>query len=66
MASIFNRIFKYRQSEHKTPSEDYFTETFVAVLKRCKPLRFEFASWLMDDLETENVKDVNRRAILTH
>ena len=60
MSSIFNRIFQYRQSEHKTSREDYFTETFVAVLnsKRCEPLRVEFASWLMDDLEQENVKAV--------
>lgn len=46
MSSIFSLIFRYRQSESRTPSEDYFTETFVAVLKRCKPLQAAFIEWL--------------------
>ena len=58
MSSIFDRIFKHRQSDHNTPSENYFTETFVAVLERCEPLRVSFAAWLVD-LEPEIVKVVH-------
>ena len=47
MPGIFNRIFRYRQSDAKTPSEDYFTETFVAVLEGCEPLRAAFIEWLI-------------------
>ena len=55
MSGIFSRIFRYRQSESRTPSEDYFTETFVAVLERCEPLRTAFIEWL---IERENIKPV--------
>ena len=61
MSSIFNRIFRYRQSKHRTPSEDYFTETFVAVLDRCKPLRIAFVEWLIGskNIKRENIESVS-------
>ena len=55
MSSIFDRIFRYRQSEHKTPREDYFTETFVGVLNRCEPLRTAFVGWLIP-IQPPNIK----------
>lgn len=60
MPGIFSRIFKYRQSESRTQSEDYFTETFVAVLERCEPLRTAFVEWLIDpeNMERDNIKTV--------
>ena len=60
MSSIFNRIFRYRQSKHRTPSEDYFTETFVAVLDRCKPLRIAFVERLIgsENITRENIESV--------
>ena len=60
MSGIFSRIFRYRQSESRTPSEDYFTETFVAVLERCEPLRIAFIEWLIgpEKLKRENIKTV--------
>ena len=54
MSSIFSRIFSYRRSKHRTPSEDYFTETFVAVLKRCGPLRTAFVEELLG-MDRENI-----------
>ncbi len=38
MASIFDRIFWYRQSSERTTSEDYFTELFVSVMEKCEYL----------------------------
>ena len=60
MSGIFSRIFRYRQSESRTPSEDYFTETFVAVLDRCEPLRNAFIEWLIgpEIVKRENIKPV--------
>ena len=60
MSGIFSRIFRYRQSESRTPSEDYFTETFVAVLERCEPLRTAFIEWLIDaeNMERGNITSV--------
>lgn len=60
MSGIFSRIFRYRQSESRTPREDYFTETFVAVLERCKPLRNAFIEWLIgsEELSLDNIKAV--------
>ena len=60
MSGIFSRIFRYRQSESRTPSEDYFTETFVAVLERCEPLRTAFVEWLIgpEKMKRENIKTV--------
>ena len=38
MASIFDRIFRYRQSAGRTPREDYFTELFASILEKCEYL----------------------------
>ncbi len=57
MLSIFNRIFQYRQSEQRTPREDYFTETFVAVIERYDELRRALAGWLAG-LEVEKIWSV--------
>ncbi len=57
MLSIFNRIFQYRQSEQRTPREDYFTETFVAVIERHDELRRALAGWLAG-LEVEKIWSV--------
>ena len=60
MPGVFSRIFRYRQSESKSPSEDYFTETFVAVLEECKPLCTAFIEWLIgrENIERGNIKTV--------
>lgn len=46
MSSIFDRIFRYRQREKRTPREDYFTEIFVAVIEKYDELRIALAAWL--------------------
>ena len=58
MSSIFNRIFQYRQREHRTPSEDYFTETFVAVIEKYDELRRAFAAWLINGEEGLDLQSV--------
>lgn len=55
MSSIFNRIFRYRQREQRTPREDYFTETFVAVIEKYDELRIALAAWLA---EVEGIRSV--------
>ncbi len=55
MSSIFNRIFQYRQREQRTPREDYFTETFVAVIQKYDELRIALAAWLS---EVEKIRSV--------
>lgn len=55
MSSIFDRIFRYRQREQRTPREDYFTETFVAVIEKYDELRIAFAAWLA---EVEDIRSV--------
>jgi len=57
MSSIFNRIFQYRQREQRTPREDYFTETFVAVIERYDELRDALAGWLAG-VEVEKIQSV--------
>ena len=60
MSGIFDRIFRYRQREHSTPRENYFTETFVAVLETNEPLCIAFVASLIDnkDVERENITTV--------
>ena len=58
MSSIFNRIFQYRQRKQRTPREDYFTETFVAVIEKCDKLSHAFAAWLANDEERLNMQSV--------
>ncbi len=57
MSSIFNRIFQYRQREQRTPREDYFTETFVAVIEKYDELRIALAGWLAG-VEVEKIQSV--------
>lgn len=58
MTSIFSRIFRYRQSEGRTPREDYFTETFADVLCKSKLFKKVFLMWLFDELELENIRSI--------
>lgn len=55
MSGIFSRIFPYRQRDRRTPQEDFFTETFAAVVSRPSLFRDEFVKWLFE-LEPENIK----------
>ena len=61
MSGIFDRIFRYRQREHSTPRENYFTETLVEVLKRHKPLGIAFVERLIrqNNVERENIATVH-------
>lgn len=60
MTSIFDRLFWYRQSEGKTPKEDYVTETLVAILEKVEGLKVSFVKYLIcgegnEGLEVERV-----------
>ena len=46
MTNIFSRIFAYRQSDSRTPKEDYFTELFASILEKCE----SFATFLIGKL----------------
>ena len=46
MASIFDRIFRYRQSDGRTPREDYFTEILADVLEKHEALGTAFVGYL--------------------
>lgn len=48
MTSVFGRIFRYRPSEGRTPTEDFFTETLAAVLEASEPFRLAFVKWLIN------------------
>ena len=48
MASIFDRIFRYRESAGRTPREDYFTELFASVLEKCEYLGTAIVEKLID------------------
>ena len=61
MSSIFNRIFGYRQREGRTPSEDYFTEVFVAVIERHDGLDRALAAWLSSNLDRSDFQSVRIR-----
>ena len=58
MASIFDRIFWYRQSNGRTPSEDYFTELFSAVLEKCEALGTTIVGKLisLNDITTARIQ----------
>ena len=57
MTSIFSRIFPYRQSEGRTPCEDFFTETFVYVVSESELFKHKFVMWLFNQmLELENIR----------
>ena len=47
MSSIFDRIFKYRESEKRSPREDYFTEVFASILDKHDALKTAFVEHLI-------------------
>ena len=55
MASIFNRIFRYRQSDGRTPKEDYFTEIFVDVLEKHEALGAAFVGYLTSCADIQRI-----------
>ena len=57
MSGIFNRIFSYRQREGTSPYENFFTETFAAVVSNSELFSKEFAMWLFE-LKLENTKPI--------
>ena len=59
MSGIFNRIFRYRQREGRTPSEDYFTEVFVAVIERHDELGRALAAAWLNDLDASDIRSVS-------
>ena len=67
MSSIFNRIFRYRQREQRTPREDYFTETFVAVIEKYDELRIALVAWLTEGEERLDIhSSAHRNATLVY
>ena len=58
MASIFDRIFRYRQSDDRTPKEDYFTEILADVLEKHKALGAAFVGYLVsrDDIQRMEIQ----------
>ena len=64
MASIFDRIFRYRQSDRRTPREDYFTEILADVLEKHEELGAAFVGYLTsrDDIQRIDIQTQNRFA----
>ena len=56
MASIFDRIFRYRQSDGRTPREDYFTEILADVLEKHEELCAAFVGYL---ISCENIQRID-------
>ena len=58
MASIFDRIFRYRQSDGRTPWEDYFTEILADVLEKHEALGTAFVRYLTsrDDIQRIDIQ----------
>ena len=46
--SIFGRVFRYRQSDNRSPTEDFFTEVFVGTLESSDLLSKSFVGHLLD------------------
>lgn len=46
--SIFGRVFRYRQSDNRSPTEDFFTEVFVGTLESSDLLSKAFVGHLLD------------------
>ena len=55
MASIFDRIFRYRQSDSRTPREDYFTETLADVLEKHEALGAAFIGYLTSCADIQRI-----------
>ena len=66
MESLFKRLFRYRPTEGRQPREDWFTESFAAVLDRQPRLGEAYAGRLIGrdvetaDIETQRTFDVAR------
>ena len=66
MESLFKRLFRYRPTEGRQPREDWFTESFAAVLDRQPRLGGAYAARLIGrdvetaDIETQRTFDVAR------
>ena len=62
MASIFDRIFRYRQSDGRTPREDYFTEILADVLEKHEALGATFVGYLTsrDDIQCIEIQTQKR------
>ncbi len=66
MESLFKRLFRYRPTEGRQPKEDWFTESFAAVLDRQPRLGRAYAGRLIGrdvetaDIETQRTFDVAR------
>ena len=66
MESLFKRLFRYRPTEGRQPKEDWFTESFAAVLDRQPGLGGAYAGRLIGrdvetaDIETQRTFDIAR------
>ena len=57
MESLFKRLFRYRPTEGRQPKEDWFTESFAAVLDRQPRLAIAYAGRLIGrDVETADIE----------
>ena len=57
MESLFKRLFRYRPTEGRQPKEDWFTESFAAVLDRQPRLGEAYAGRLIGrDVETVDIE----------
>ena len=45
--SLFDRLYRYRPSENRSPTEDFLTEALAGVLESSRLLRVGYASFLM-------------------
>ena len=57
MADLFSRLFRYRPRERRRPWEDWFTESFAAVLDQYPKLGAAYASHLIGrDVDTADIE----------
>ena len=63
-SSIFGRAFRYRQSDNRSPMEDFFTEVFVGTLESSDALSAAFVGHLIgtqvDSVRIETQKTVDQ------
>ena len=57
MADLFSRLFRYRPTHGRVPWEDWFTESFAAVLDHYPKLGAAYAGYLIGhDVETADIE----------
>ena len=57
MADLFSRLFRYRPTDGRLPWEDWFTESFAAVLDQYPKLGVAYAGYLIGrDVETAEIE----------